>query len=381
MKKKILSLLLASIMVMGAFAGCAKQEEPVYNEPIVESENLLKTKESDTRIVVDHFGFEVEIPKKIEKVAVVWLLPLPSVLAVYQGGNVDNLVGMPPDSLNAAENSILAEYCPEILNVSTEFYKGGELNMEELLNLEPDVVFYSGKARAELFQNAGIPAIGFETVVDGNVSPVNTLNEWLILLEEVFQEESKTQGIMEYAEKTEKEIMDRVAGIPEDERKNVLMLGHYMDTTITPGSFSIYWCEAVGANCASLNAEQAEINMEQVYEWAPDVVILSTLAQFYPDDLYNNTAGTGHDWSTVPAIETGDVYKFPLGTHRWWPPSSDAPLALWWLAKTIYPEHFEDIDLNEKVKEYYEGFYGMTLTDEDVESILFPNEGLGRRFS
>lgn len=397
MIRKRIGFLLTLCLILIIFSGCASSSNTNSNQntskadaasPAQSSETKLAKSEknenpSATRTIVDHYGFEVEIPEKIDRVVIVWLLPLPSVMAVYQGGNVDNLVGMPPDSLNAAKNSILARYCPDILNVSTDFYEGGELNMEELASLNPDVVFYAGAQRAELFKNAGIPAVGFSTVLDGNPSPIHSLNKWIALLEDVFQQESKTVGIAEYAAKVEKEITARVSAIPEKDRKKVLMIGHYTDTAITPGgkgSFSQYWCEAVGGICVAAQASESEVNMEQIYEWNPDIVFLSTLAQFYPDDLYNNTAGTGHDWSTVSAVQNKQVYKFPLGTHRWWPPSSDAPLSLWWVAKHTYPELFEDINMEEKTKEYYLEFYRMELSDEEVKGILNPSENLGRKY-
>ena len=64
--------------------------------------------------------------------------------------------------------------------------------------------------------------------------------------------------------------------------------------------------------------------------------------------------------------------------HRWWPPSSDAPLSLWWIAKMTYPERFEDINIEQMTKDYYEEFYGMTLSDDDVQWIFNPRENLGR---
>ena len=111
-----------------------------------ESESSSKEEAKGTRIIKDQLGFDVELPpaKDIKRIAIHKLLPLPSVYAVYKGGNVDGLISMPPDSLYAAQNSILAKYAPDILNVSIDYYKGGELNMEELLKLKPDVVFYAG---------------------------------------------------------------------------------------------------------------------------------------------------------------------------------------------------------------------------------------------
>ena len=76
----------------------------------------------EKRVITDQYGFEVELPEKIERIAIHRLLPLPSVYAVYKGGNVDGLVSMPPDSLNAAKNSILARYAPDILDFSVDYW-------------------------------------------------------------------------------------------------------------------------------------------------------------------------------------------------------------------------------------------------------------------
>ena len=139
MKKSL--LLLAVGFVMLATTACqsssnstasSKSESAITSTGETESSSKEATK--GTRIIKDQLGFDVELPpaKDIKRIAIHKLLPLPSVYAVYKGGNVDGLISMPPDSLNAAKNSILAKYAPDILNVSIDYYKGGELNMEEL---------------------------------------------------------------------------------------------------------------------------------------------------------------------------------------------------------------------------------------------------------
>ena len=382
--KKIATIFMTLCLALGALTGCGSANvnatETNTDKETVGAEGTATSEETkgQQRVIVDHLGESVTLPEKIERVAIVDLLPLPSVLAVYQGGNVDNLVAMPPDSLNAAKNSVLSLYAPDILNVSTECFSGGETNMEELLKLNPDVILYSGKDNTEIFKAAGVPAVGFSPTA-GGTNTIETLGKWLELLEEVFQEESKVTGIVEYGKEAEKEISKRLEGLTEKE--NVLMISQYTDANLVvagKGTFGEYWCEATASNNVALSAAKNSVNMEQVYEWNPDKIFLSTLTSFMPDDLYNNTAGTGHDWSTVEAVTNSEVYKFPLGMHRWWPPSTDAPLSLWWIAKTTYPEVFEDIDMEEMTKEYYEQFYDMTLTDEEVEWIFNPRENLGR---
>lgn len=387
MKKSL--LLLAVGFVMLATTACqsssnstasSKSESAITSTGETESSSKEATK--GTRIIKDQLGFDVELPpaKDIKRIAIHKLLPLPSVYAVYKGGNVDGLISMPPDSLNAAKNSILAKYAPDILNVSIDYYKGGELNMEELLKLKPDVVFYAGgEEERQQFVNAGIPAVGFSTVTPNGPNTIETLNAWISLMEQVFEEGSKVTGITEYAKEAQDEINKRLADIPEDQRKKVLMIGHYSDTNFTLGGFSDYWISVTGGINVG-KGTQGNVNMEQVYSWAPDIMFISTLSDFFPEDFYNNTTVEGADWSGVPAVINKQVYKFPLGMHRWWPPSTDAPLSLWWIAKTTYPEKFEDINMDEKIKEYYKKFYGMDLTEEDVNSILNPVKGVGRTY-
>ncbi len=387
MKKSL--LLLAVGFVMLATAACqsssnstasSKSESAMTSTS--ESESSSKEEAKGTRIIKDQLGFDVELPpaKDIKRIAIHKLLPLPSVYAVYKGGNVDGLISMPPDSLNSAKNSILAKYAPDILNVSIDYYKGGELNMEELLKLKPDVVFYAGgEEERQQFVNAGIPAVGFSTVTPNGPNTIETLNAWISLMEQVFEEGSKVTGITEYAKEAQDEINKRLADIPEDQRKKVLMIGHYSSTNFTLGGFSDYWISVTGGINVG-KGTQGNVNMEQVYSWAPDIMFISTLSDFFPEDFYNNTTVEGADWSGVPAVINKQVYKFPLGMHRWWPPSTDAPLSLWWIAKTTYPEKFEDISMDEKIKEYYKKFYGMDLTEEDVNSILNPVKGVGRTY-
>lgn len=404
--KKICSLLLAGVLTLSVLVGCGQSAQP-DNSKIQATESAEETSgaaelsskspqatqegtdtadaETGYRTVVDNNGIAVQIPDKIERVAIVWLLPLPSVMAVYQGGDVSNLVAMPPDSLNAAENSILSRYSPEILNVSTAFYEGGELNMEELMNLNPDVVFYSGPVtRAEPFEAAGIPAVAFSTTSDDNPSTLDALERWFTLLDDVLQYEgSNYKEIIAYGREIEVEIASRVSDLPEAERKKMMIISHYNDSVLSVGgknSFTEYYCKAVNSIDVAAGSPDGNSNMEQIYEWAPEIIFLSTLTSYMPKDLYENTAAAGHDWSSVPAVQNKQVFKFPLGMHRWWPPSTDVPLSLLWIAKTTYPERFEDINMEEKTREYYQKYYNMELSDQDLEWIFNPFENLGRKF-
>ncbi|MFB0972514.1 MAG: ABC transporter substrate-binding protein, partial [Neofamilia sp.] len=384
--KKLIFIFLVMIMVLPSSAcgvnssQTAKEasedvKEEVVEEVAVEEAEEKLEEESGTRIIMDQLGNEVEIPNKIERIAIHRLLPLPSVYAAYKGGNVEGLISMPPDSLFAAENSILSKYAPDILEVPIDYYEGGELNMEELLKLKPDVVFYSGsdKEKAQ-FDAAGIPSVGFSTVASSSV--IETSLEWIKLIEEVLQEDSKLKDINVYTKKYEDLINERVGNLSDEEKAKVLVIGHYSDTNLTLGVFGDFWSKSANAIHLGEGAT-GNVSMEQIYEWNPEKIFVSTLTDFFPEDFYKNELVSGHDWSGIEAVNEEEVYKFPMGMHRWWPPSSDGPLALIWFAKNVYPEQFADVVIEDEVRDYYKNIYGMDLTDEEIHGILNPNRETG----
>ena len=155
----------------------------------------------------------------------------------------------------------------------------------------------------------------------------------------------------------------------------MLILFNYANGVIkTSGSnfFGEYWIEATGGvNVASELSGTPEINMEQIYEWNPDIIYITNFSPYQPEDLYNNTI-EGHDWSTVKAVQEQKVYKYPLGMYRWFPPASDTPLVLKWMAQMNQPELFADVDMEEEVRAYYNEFYHVELTDEEIDQIFHP---------
>ena len=61
-------------------------------------------------------------------------------------------------------------------------------------------------------------------------------------------------------------------------------------------------------------------------------------------------------------------------------PGVDTPVTLLWLAKTAYPDLFEDIDIIEETKTYYQEVFGITLTDVQAASIFNPIAQAGSGF-
>ncbi len=329
-----------------------------------------------TRVIVDHNGNEVTIPEEIDRIIISGILPLPSVYCLFEG-DASKLVGMHPSSMAAARNSILPYIMPDILDVSTDFATGDGISIEEVIALDPDVVFYNAAdtAEAEMYRSAGIPAVGFSTTAWGWDS-IDTFNGWVELLGEVLQEEDKVAGIVEYGKKAEAFITERIASAGDISKPRCLVIFRYANGVINTSGrthFGEYWITTAGGeNAASSLEGTAQINMEQIYEWNPDKIFITNFTSVMPEDLYGNTI-SGHDWSEVAAVKNGEVYKYPLGMYRWYPPASDTPLVLLWMAKQVHPELFEDIDMDQEIRDYYRRFYGIEVTDDILEKICSPS--------
>lgn len=368
--KKLLTFILTGSLILSS-VGCQST-----NTAEQSNKGETQVEESATRIVVDHEGVEVEIPTKIDRVVVGNTLPLASVLSVYLGG-AEKIVGLHPASMSAAESGLLSEIYPEILEAKTDFINGSEINIEELLKLDPDIVIGVPKDQAETIRKAGIPALTL-SVSNWDYDVVETYAQWNNLFDEIFGESEITEKVSEYSKEAYELIQERVSTIAEEDKKKVLILYKYDDKTITTSGqnfFGQYWTDATG----SINVAQditgnnaININMEQVYQWNPDVIIITNFTSVQPEDLYNNTID-GEDWSTVSAVQNGQVYKMPLGLYRTFTPGADTPVTLQWFAKTIYPELFEDINIEEVTKSYYKDYHNIEMTNEQIESMYNPS--------
>lgn len=368
--KKIVSVIVGAAMILGA-VGCGNSAA----ENTTQENTEAVSEGSGTRTIVDHTGAEVEIPETLDRIVISSILPLPSVYCFFRGSS-EGLIGIHPSSMAAAENSYLTTVYPEITELDTSFVENGEINVEQLMQLEPDVVFYSAANtdEREMYDNAGIKAVGFSTTLS-DYNTIETFANWIDLLGQIFGESEKAQEIIKYGRSVEAEILEKTSALKDEEKPKVLVLFNYGDGTITTSGsnfFGQYWIESAGGiNVAEELSGQAEINMEQIYAWNPDIIFITNFSSVLPEDLYNN-AIEGNDWSQVSAVQNKQVYKFPLGMYRWFPPSSDTPLALMWLAKTIQPEVFEYIDMDGEIKDYYAKYYNVELTDSDIQTIYNP---------
>lgn len=369
-RKAMLTTLALAAM---ALAACSDKEGTT---PAIETGGEIQTTVEE-KIIIDQAGTEVTIPGEVNSIVSGGILPYFHTWYVATN-SAKEIVGMHPNSYNAAENSILAKMAPEILNADTSFVKNGEMNVEELLNIKPDVYFElsTDEKSIEATRKAGINTVAIKAIDAAAAEPLATFNSWLQLTGEIANTTDRADKFIEVGTAVQEEIYEKIGDLTKEQKPNALMMYQLSEQAITVGGknfFGNQWLNATGANDVAEDevTGRKDINMEQIYEWNPDIIYLTNFTPIQPEDLYNNTI-PGQDWSGVDAVKNKQVYKIPLGIYRWFPPSGDAPLMLKWLANNNQPELF-NYDMNAEIKSYYKDFYDFNVTDEEVEQILHPS--------
>jgi iron complex transport system substrate-binding protein len=112
----------------------------------------------------------------------------------------------------------------------------------------------------------------------------------------------------------------------------------------------------------------SDLSIEDVEKWGPDIIIVSSAAQS-PIEIKQKIL-QDPKWSDIKAVKHGKVYISPKGVYTWDFHSTETALQILWIAKTLHPDKFKDLDMAKEVKYFYSKFYCYDLTDDEVNRIL-----------
>jgi iron complex transport system substrate-binding protein len=170
-------------------------------------------------------------------------------------------------------------------------------------------------------------------------------------------------------------LHSKLQSVPAEKKPRAVILFRHNEKQITvagTGHFGHYWLNTTGAvDVAAAVKGTAVVNMEQIYQWDPEIIYITNFSATQPEELIGNKV-SGQDWSKVKAVKDKKVYKIPLGIYRWYPPCTDAPLMLKWMAQKNHPELFKAMSIEAEIKAYYQKFYKYQLNQKQLKQILNP---------
>jgi len=346
---KPLGMIVVVVLLMSiAAAGCTSQQNA--------------TQTGATRTITDMSGKNVTVPVTINKIVVTCYGGASNEIVVL--GASDKIVGQP--SMQAFP--VLVKMYPS-LNNTVNAGSFNNVNVEQILKLNPDIVV-AGKTSTQgnlAITKAGIPVVTV-SIGSGNVSALMTEFK---MMGKLLDNENQSNALVSYWNDRLQMINDRLSNVSPDQRKTVYyMLGGFTHTNGGNLWGQSFITAAGGINVAQNFGPGEDLNYEQLLSWNPDVIIISsnegnftTIAQ-----VQNNTQLSG-----LNAVKNGQLYECPIGAFWWDRPSPEAILGIEWLAKTLYPNRFTDINMVNETKDFYRTFYHYNLTDEEANAFLNPH--------
>ncbi len=340
--KRTIFLALVCMLLLCALCGCTPKSQP----------------QTDGITVTDCAGRTVTVPADPQSICALSPFSGPMVTLLGFGDRITTTCN------NAARSLLLAEICPQIKN-AVVVKNSGSVNGEEVLANGTDLMFadmsvYENEAERAKLDALRVPyvVVDFETV-DEQFRAVRVLGEALQQSEKAEQYINWFQSALDRADAAAK------TGTP-------VRLYHAVNEAVRTdykGSYCAEWIAHTGVTNVSLESgtlnmegNKAYTTLEQIYAWNPDLIICN---EAQVDDYILSD----EKWVGLSAVQTGRVYQIPIGITRMGHPTSlETPLALLWLTKLLYPDTFE-VDLDAEIKDFYQFFFGYTLSDDWLAAI------------
>jgi iron complex transport system substrate-binding protein len=312
---------------------------------------------------VDQNGRTIELSKPVERVITI-PKPAPAMFVAVDGSS-SKLVGVHPESKTALLEGILGRFFPEMKDISTSVVADGFApNVEEVLRLDPDLVFQWGMDQDMIspMERVGlqVAALQYDGASDLTVG-------WLEMMGAAVDRTEKVERLIGWREAVRKDIEDRVAAIPTDQRPRVLYFRSYLNDYQVQVLYNMVLLGAINPSLEGrpFDWRSMTVNAEQVLAWDPDIILLNGFEEaLTPDDVYANPVFAG-----LSAVRNKRVYKMPLGGYRWDPSSHESPLGWMWLSMVFYPDQF-DWPLRTIIGEKYQEIYGQTPNADEIDGIL-----------
>jgi iron complex transport system substrate-binding protein len=116
------------------------------------------------------------------------------------------------------------------------------------------------------------------------------------------------------------------------------------------------------------SGELTRVTRDQIRAWDP-AIIIAQQRSFY------NALQRDRGWRGLAAVANKRVYLAPAEPFGWIedPAGVNRIIGLTWLTALFYPDVYQE-DLRTNVREFYDSFYRIKLTDRQLEALIRPAE-------
>ena len=320
------------------------------------------------RVLEDQSGHAVTVPDRVDR-AFGLSPPMNYLLYALDPHKMIGLNFKANNKNNSASKALLGDYFFS-LPVLGSFYGAGQtINLEALLKQKPQLVLVWKDGMMvdtvlKQMKHINVPSL----LVPFN--DIDTMPGAFKLAGDALGVHKRGEKLAHYTQKTIDHISTSLKGVKPV--RYYYAEGRSGLLTECDNSFHVKALNFAGGvnvdTCKQSNLVGLErISFETLLNFNPEVIIVQ-------DPKAYEKILTSPLWKYLKAVQKRRVYLVPHKPFNWVdrPPSFMRIIAIQWLAHIFHPQAY-DININDHVKEFYQLFFNVTLTDKQIKSILGEN--------
>ncbi|MBR5967259.1 MAG: ABC transporter substrate-binding protein [Lachnospiraceae bacterium] len=239
---------------------------------------------------------------------------------------------------------------------------------EKILSCEPDIVIseYEDVEKEDALQaQLGVPVITLKAGPNGVFE--QSFLDTMKMLGVIFNENEKAEKLVSFIESETKAIEDRVASIAEESKPAVYICGlgnwgttNHLMTSQNYGTFKVAGIKNVVTDLEKNGIQAIEAEKFIALGDSMDIMIIDAAAIKNIKPLY---ADDPTMFDTCKAWQNGEVY-LQMAYNAYYTNYETALINTWFIAKSVYPDLFADIDITAKTNEITKAFLGQELAEK-----------------
>ncbi len=344
--KRILAVLLCAVMILSMVSCAGDKDNGKTTEPETELETTIDLSQYATKYpytAKDIAGREVTFDKAPAKI----VCADHTITSLCIGlGLKDKLVGVEGGADKTALYSLAAEKVSKLPKVTDE----NGFDVDKCLEASPDLVLLpqTYASYAEELEAEGVKVI----VCD--LSKMDGFANAIIVVSKATDTYYKGYRMFENDTKARGQLNTRMA---KAEEVKVYFAGK--DSVLTAGGGNVKLSslaeDAKGVNVAKELQDWTTVTYDQINEWNPQCIVITSDAEYTVEDVLSNESLSGCD-----AVKNKAVFKIPADIENWETSVIGSYLGAHWLAAKIQPNFYTIVEYNKAAKEFYGEFYGFT---------------------
>lgn len=286
-----------------------------------------------------------------------------------------HVVGVGPWAFLHSNMKILKDMKPDIARITTNFInKDYVVNMESLLNLKPDIIYYYGKSQDDNLERAGVPTVNLDEGGDTKFEPVETQVYWENMYNQTlglppshkFADAWKaTLAIAQpYVNKIKGQHI-RALYLEQSDGKQLKVSG--------PKTYGDTYLKMAGMDNVASNlvvkgdaGRYIAVSMEQIIEWNPDIIFVVFGSA---KDILDNK-NPGQDWRNVKAFKNKMIFSTPVGIHNWGGLTAETALLPLYMINKFNPNYISDEKMKEFTRLHYKKMFNYAIPDALLDDEL-----------